>query len=168
MASVAVPPVRVIQHEPHAMMDLTGTSLGPLLGARELLGALAEGQVLLLLTDCAGARDDLFAWARQTGNEVIHTEPRARGATGFYLRKGRAGAVTAQARLDLRGALCPGPIVEAKRLLDGMRPGEVLELVSDCPGVRDDLFGWSAATGVQIVACIEHAAGVYAFYVRRP
>ena len=54
-----------------------------------LLLALAGGlpvdalaaQVLLLLSDCPGTRDDLFAWARQTGNEVTHTEPRERGAT---------------------------------------------------------------------------------------
>jgi TusA-related sulfurtransferase len=81
-----------VVEEPAAMVDLTGlTCPGPILGAKEILDALKDGQVLLLLSDCPGTRDDLFAWARQTGNEVIHTEPRPRNATGYYVRKGRAG-----------------------------------------------------------------------------
>ena len=80
--------------EPAAMVDLTGlTCPGPILGAREILEGLRDGQVLLLLSDCPGTRDDLFSWARQTNNEVIHTEPRDRGATGYYVRKGRSGTV---------------------------------------------------------------------------
>src|SRR5512137_2039796 len=127
-------------HEPDAMVDLTGlTCPGPILGARSILESLRDGQVLLLLSDCPGTRDDLFAWARQTGNEVIRTEARERGATGYYLRKGRSGAMPAHVRLDLRGVACPGPIIEARQLLKGMHSGEILQLVSDCPGVRDDI-----------------------------
>lgn len=150
------------------MVDLTGlTCPGPILGAKEILDGLKDGQVLLLLSDCAGTSDDLFAWARQTGNEVMRTEPRGRGATAYYLRKGRVEAVAAHARLDLRGVVCPGPIVEAKQLLKGMRAGEVLRLVSDCPGVRDDIVGWARVTGVEIVATVEPAAGVHEFYLRK-
>ncbi len=161
-------PAAVLE-EPAAMVDLTGlTCPGPILGAKEILDALRDGQVLLLLSDCPGSRADLFAWARQTGNEVIHTEPRARGATGYYLRKGRGRAIQAQARLDLRGAVCPGPIVEAKQLLKGMGPGEVLQLVSDCPGIGDDLAGWARVTGVEIVGTAQAEGGAQAFYLRKP
>ena len=154
--------------EPAAMVDLTGlTCPGPILGAREILDGLRDGQVLLLLSDCPGTRDDLFAWARQTGNEVIHTQPRERGATGYYLRKGRSGPVAAHVRLDLRGVSCPGPIVEARQLLKGMRPGEVLKLVSDCPGVRDDIAGWAEATHVEIVSTAGAGAGAFEFYLRK-
>ncbi len=156
------------RHEPDALVDLTGlTCPGPILGAKEILDGLKDGQVLLLLSDCPGTSDDLFAWARQTGNEVIHTEARERGGTGYYLRKGRAEKIAAHARLDLRGAVCPGPIVEAKLLLKGMHAGEVLKLVSDCPGVRDDVVGWARATGVEIVATVELGAGVHEFYLRK-
>jgi len=154
--------------EPAAMVDLTGlTCPGPILGAKEILDALKDGQVLLLLSDCAGTRDDLYAWARQTGNEVIHAEARARGATGYYVRKGRARPIAVHARLDLRGALCPGPIVESKQLLKGMRPGEVLKLVSDCPGIMDDITGWAKVTGVEIVAVGEAEAGAHEIYLRK-
>src|SRR5512141_2971531 len=126
------------------MVDLTGlTCPGPILGAKEVLDGLKDGQVLLLLSDCSGTRDDLFSWARQTGNEVIHTEPRPDGATAYYVRRGRADTPPANVRLDLRGVVCPGPIVEAQQLLKAMRAGEVLKLVSDCPGVRDDIVGWA-------------------------
>jgi len=155
--------------EPNAMVDLTGlTCPGPILGAKEILDGLRDGQVLLLLSDCPGTRDDLYAWARQTGNEVIHTEPRERGATAYFLRKGVSDTIAAQVRLDMRGVACPGPIVEARQLLKGMRRGEVLKLVSDCPGVRDDVVDWVRETGLELVAGIETAAGVNEFYIRRP
>ncbi len=154
--------------EPSAMVDLTGlTCPGPILGAKEILDGLREGQVLLLLSDCPGTRDDLYAWARQTGNEVIHSEPRERGATGYFLRKGVSDTIPAQVRLDMRGVSCPGPIVEAKQLLKGMRVGEVLKLVSDCPGVRDDIVGWVQATGFELVATVEPSVGVNEFFIRR-
>lgn len=155
--------------EPAAMVDLTGLHCpGPVLGAREILEALKDGQVLLLLSDCPGTREDLFSWARQTGNEVIHTEPRPRGATGYYVRKGRAKAIAVHAKLDLRGALCPGPIIEAKQLLKGLAPGEILKLVSDCPGIRDDIAGWAHVTGIEIVAIGETETGANEFYLRKP
>ena len=57
----------------------------------------------------------------------------------------------------MRGAVCPGPIVEAKQLLKGMRTGEVLKLVSDCPGVRDDIVGWAQSTGTELVTEAQRA-----------
>jgi TusA-related sulfurtransferase len=150
------------------MVDLTGlTCPGPILGARSILESLRDGQVLLLLSDCPGTRDDLFAWARQTGNEVTYTEPRERGATGYYLRKGRPSTVSAHVRLDLRGVACPGPIVQARQLLKGMRPGEVLKLVSDCPGVRDDVAGWAEATSLELVSTAGAGDGAFEFYLRK-
>lgn len=164
-ADAATSPIR---HEPNAMVDLTGlTCPGPILGAKEILGGLRDGQVLLLLSDCPGTRDDLFAWARQTGNEVIHTEPRDAHTTAYYLRKGRSHALPAHVRLDLRGVVCPGPILEAKQLIKGMRSGEVLKLVSDCPGVRDDITGWAQATGIELAAVQEIGAGVLEFFLRK-
>ncbi len=150
------------------MVDLTGlTCPGPIIGAKQILDGLREGQVLMLLSDCPGTRDDLFAWTRHTGNEVIHTESRPNGTTAYYLRRGRAGPVAAHVRIDLRGVVCPGPIVEAKQLLKGMRSGEVLKLVSDCAGVREDILGWAKMTHVEIVAIRETEPGVIEFFLRK-
>ena len=45
-------------------------------------------------------------------------------------------------RLDVRGTKCPVPIVKAKKEMDTMRPGEVLEVVATDPGSVPDFQGW--------------------------
>jgi TusA-related sulfurtransferase len=69
--------------------------------------------------------------------------------------------------LDIRGVACPGPIVEAKKLLNGMHAGEVLRLMSNCPGISADIKGWTHATGLVLVDSIETAPGEYDFYIRK-
>jgi TusA-related sulfurtransferase len=62
---------------------------------------------------------------------------------------------------------CPGPIVEAKKLLDGMRSGEVLLLISNCPGSPADVDAWTRSTKLELVAKQEVAPGTFQFYVRK-
>lgn len=152
-----------------ATLDLTGlTCPGPILGAKKIVDGLGAGQVLRLLSDCAGTRDDLIAWCRQTGNELVHAETHADGAVAYFLRKGRAGPIAANAVLDMRGVTCPGPIIEAKQFIKAMGPGEVLKLVSNCPGTRADISDWTAATGLRLLATVEAGAGVLEFYIGKP
>ena len=70
--------------------------------------------------------------------------------------------------LDLRGVVCPGPIVEAKKLLNGMRAGETLKLVSNCPGIGDDVADWVKATGYRLLATEEIGPGEFEFYIGKP
>ena len=152
--------------EPAAMVDLTGlTCPGPILGAREILEGLRDGQVLLLLSDCPGTRDDLFAWAEQTRNNILKTEAMPDGGTGYYIMKGKGTEREANVILDIRGVLCPGPIVEAKKLLNGMNSGEILKLVSNCPGISADVADWVKATGLRLVASEETGPGEFEFYI---
>jgi TusA-related sulfurtransferase len=51
----------------------------------------------------------------------------------------------------MRGVSCPGPILEARKLLDGMKAGEVLQLVSDCPGSADDVVSWAKAGAAELL-----------------
>jgi tRNA 2-thiouridine synthesizing protein A len=150
------------------VLDMKGlTCPGPLLGAKRMVDDLDAGQVLLLISDCPGTHDDLLAWTRQTGNQVLNTEKMEGGATGYYIQKGKAHAHKANVLLDIRGVHCPGPIVEAKKLLNGMKSGEVLKLISNCPGIRSDITGWASATGMKIIDTIEVASGEYEFYVQK-
>jgi tRNA 2-thiouridine synthesizing protein A len=150
------------------VLDMKGlTCPGPLLGAKRMVDDLEAGQVLLLISDCPGTHDDLLAWTRQTGNQVLNTEKMEGGATGYYIQKGKAHAHKANVLLDIRGVHCPGPIVEAKKLLNGMKSGEVLKLISNCPGIRSDITGWASATGMKIIDTIEVASGEYEFYVQK-
>lgn len=151
----------------NVVLDLKGlTCPGPLLSAKRMVDDLEAGQILLLVSDCPGTQDDLFAWAKQTGNQVLKTEKRPDGGTGYYIQKGRK-AHKANVLLDIRGVACPGPVVEAKKLLNGMKAGEVLQLISDCPGIRSDITDWAEATSMKILDTVEIAAGEYEFYVQK-
>lgn len=154
----------------HVVLDMKGLSCPkPLVGAKRMMDELAPGQVLLLISNCPGTPDDLFAWAALTGNQIIKTEKMADGSTGYHLQKGGKTAKHPHAHvmLDIRGAVCPGPIVEAKKLLNGMHAGEVLKLTSDCPGVASDIEGWAATTGMTILESLESAPGLHEFYIRK-
>jgi TusA-related sulfurtransferase len=154
--------------KPHVTLDMRGTACpGPLLGAKRILDELLAGEVMLLISDCPGSRDDLSSWPKYADVEIVDTEELADGGSGYYIRKGRTRRVSPNAVLDMRGATCPGPIVEAKKLLDGMRRGEVLQLVSDCPGIRADVRSWVRATGLELADAVESAPGEYQFQVRK-
>lgn len=140
---------------------------GPLLGAKRVLDELLAGEVMLLISDCPATKDDLLSWPRYAEVKILKTRKLPRGGTGYYIRKGNARRVSPNAVLDVRGATCPGPIVEAKKLLNGMRQGEVLQLVSDCPGIRADVRSWTKATGLELADARESAPGEYVFHIRK-
>lgn len=45
-------------------------------------------------------------------------------------------------RLDVRGAKCPIPIVKAKKEMDTMAVGDLLEVLATDPGSMADFRGW--------------------------
>lgn len=141
----------------------------PLLGAKKLIDDLQPGQTLRLISDCPGTADDLFAWAKVTGNVVLSTDKLADGKSSYLIqRAGGANATPiAHVMLDMRGVSCPGPIVQAKKLLEGMKAGEVLQLVSDCPGSADDIKSWAKAGVAELMFSHESGRGVHEFYLRK-
>ena len=154
--------------KPHITLDMKGAACpGPLLGAKRVLDELLAGEVMLLISDCPATKDDLNSWPRYADVEIVKTEKLPRGGTGYYIRKGKTRRVSPNAVLDMRGATCPGPIVEAKKLLNGMHKGEVLQIVSDCPGIRADVRSWVKATGLELADARESAAGEYQFSIRK-
>jgi TusA-related sulfurtransferase len=143
------------------------TCPAPLLGAKKMVDDLKEGQTLMLMSDCPGAQDDLFAWVKQTGNQVLKTDQIKDGGTGYYIKKGKGTQHNVSVLLDIRGVSCPGPIVEAKKLLNSMKSGEVLKLISNCPGVQSDIDDWVAATGFILLDTLKVASEDYEFYIRK-
>lgn len=149
-------------------LDMRGLSCpAPLLGAKRVVDDLKNEQILLLISDCPGTKDDLFSWAEHTNNVVLKTEPIPDGGTGYYIMKGKGTECKSNVILDIRGVLCPGPIVEAKKLLNGMKSGEVLKLISNCPGIRSDIIGWASMTDVIIIDTVEVAIGEYEFFLQK-
>ncbi len=159
-----------MSENPAVTIDMSGMPCpAPLLGAKKIIDDLQPGQVMLLLSDCPGTQDDLFAWCKYTGNELVSTERQASGKTAYALKKagGATSTPIAHVTLDMRGVSCPGPILEAKKLLDGMKGGEVLQLVSDCPGAVADVKSWSQATGIELLASLPMARGAHEFYLKK-
>jgi tRNA 2-thiouridine synthesizing protein A len=48
----------------------------------------------------------------------------------------------ADQRLDCTGLLCPEPVIRTAERVGEMRPGQVLEVVGDDPGMQIDLPAW--------------------------
>lgn len=154
--------------KPQVTLDMRGSACpGPLLGAKRVLDELLAGEVLLLISDCPGTKDDLLAWPKYTDVTVLKSGQADQGGTEYFIRKGKSRRISANAVLDMRGTTCPGPIVEAKKLLNGMRDGEVVRLVSDCPGIRADVRSWVKATGLELANARESAPGEFVFHIRK-
>lgn len=153
---------------PVATLDFSGMSCpAPLVGAKRVVDDLKPGQTLVLISDCPGTPDDLASWAKVTGNEVLLTEKREGGKTAFTIRKGGGEKRRVNVTLDIRGVSCPGPIVEAKRLLDAMQSGEVLLLISNCPGTPADVRAWAKGGAIELEAAVEAGRGTHEFYLKK-
>lgn len=157
------------KQEPVVILEMSGLSCpAPLLGAKRVVEDLSAGQRMRLISNCPATADDLFTWASHTGNTVVSTEPLDGSRTAYTVEKGnnlvkRIGNVV----LDMRGVTCPGPILEAKKLLEGMRQDEVLVLVSDCPGSRTDVLTWVENTAIELIDKYEAAPNTIEYYLRK-
>jgi tRNA 2-thiouridine synthesizing protein A len=68
--------------------------------------------------------------------------------------------------VDARGSACPGPLLEAKKAIGSVMVGEVLEVLSNDPGTKDDIPAWAGKVGH---ACLGYAEadGYERIFVRR-
>jgi TusA-related sulfurtransferase len=55
--------------------------------------------------------------------------------------------VKAAAVVDCRGSACPGPLMEAKKAIGKVKVGEVLEVLSNDAGTKDDIPLWAQKVG---------------------
>lgn len=155
--------------EPDVTLNMAGLSCpGPIIGAKKMIDEMDDGQILLLISDCPGTKDDLYSWAANTGNQVLKVERFADGTSGYFVKHGTGAKRVANVVLDMRGSVCPGPILEAKKLINGMHSGEILRLISNCPGSRDDVEDWAHSTGLGLVEIIQIGAHEFEFYIRKP
>ena len=54
-------------------------------------------------------------------------------------------------RLDVRGTKCPVPIIRAKKEIDGMQAGDVLEVLATDPGSMSDFQGWAKTSKLAVL-----------------
>ncbi len=53
--------------------------------------------------------------------------------------------------LDVRGKLCPIPVIHTQNRVRDMAPGEELEVVATDPGTLNDIPAWCRINGHQVL-----------------
>ncbi|MDG0793939.1 sulfurtransferase TusA family protein [Cohnella ginsengisoli] len=68
--------------------------------------------------------------------------------------------------LDTKGMACPMPIVKAKKALDGLAPGQIMEVQSTDKGSVNDFQAWVKQTKHELLSYKEES-GIYKFFVKK-
>jgi len=68
--------------------------------------------------------------------------------------------------LDCVGLYCPLPIVHTARKIKELKTGQVLEVLSDDEGIKEDMPHWCKATGNEFLG-IQEEKGVYRVFVKK-
>ena len=68
--------------------------------------------------------------------------------------------------LDLKGMVCPIPIVKVSQAVKGMQIGEMVEAFATDPGVLGDIPAWCKTSGNEMVK-MERADKGFRFVVRK-
>ena len=74
--------------------------------------------------------------------------------------------VAIDVKIDCLGLFCPMPILKTREAMKTLRPGQVLEMISDDPASDADMRSWSAKTGHELLEADRDGA-VYRFLVRK-
>lgn len=68
--------------------------------------------------------------------------------------------------VDARGVACPGPLLEAKRMVPSVPLHGVMEVISSDEGTSEDVPLWARKVGHQYLGTVADA-GLWHIYVRR-
>ncbi len=69
--------------------------------------------------------------------------------------------------LDLKGLLCPMPVVKIAQAIKKIEVGEAIEATATDPGVMADIPAWTRSTGNELVTMEKVEGKVIRFVVKR-
>lgn len=69
--------------------------------------------------------------------------------------------------LDVKGLTCPMPLLKTKKVLKGMAAGQVLEVQGTDPGSKNDIPGFCAKGGNELLAMADEAGGVTRYFIKK-
>jgi tRNA 2-thiouridine synthesizing protein A len=72
----------------------------------------------------------------------------------------------ADASLDCMGLYCPMPIVKTAQKIKDLKVGQVLEILADDKGIKQDMPAWCQTTGNECLG-IEESGGEIRVYVKK-
>ena len=68
--------------------------------------------------------------------------------------------------LDCVGLFCPQPLFQTREAIDGLKPGEVLEMISDDPAAEEDIKRFAKRTGNILLLFERLEDGVQRFLIQ--
>lgn len=75
-------------------------------------------------------------------------------------------SVKADQTIDATGLACPMPIVRAKKAIEGLQSGQVLEVHTTDRGSKSDLTAWAKSGGHELMQHAEED-GVLKFWIKK-
>jgi len=68
--------------------------------------------------------------------------------------------------VDARGTGCPGPLLEAKKAIGTIKPGDIMEVLSADEGTKVDIPKWCTKQGHEYLGTIDES-GYYRIFLRK-
>jgi len=68
--------------------------------------------------------------------------------------------------LDVSGLCCPMPVLKAKKAIDTLATGQILEVIGTDPGSKSDMPAWANRAGHEFLGS-EEENGKFKFYIRK-
>jgi len=63
--------------------------------------------------------------------------------------------------LDTLGLKCPQPILKVAVKVKEIQPGDMLEVLADCPSFPDDIKAWCTRTNKTLLVCADEGDGKF-------
>jgi tRNA 2-thiouridine synthesizing protein A len=74
--------------------------------------------------------------------------------------------IKADKTLDAKGLDCPMPLLKAKKAMEKMEPGQVLEILGTDKGSKVDLPGWCERVGHTYLG-VNEETDFFRFYIKK-
>ena len=75
-------------------------------------------------------------------------------------------AVAPDVIIDTTGLICPMPVLRAKKAIDGLEQGQLLNVISNDAATRSDISMLVRRLGLELLETIE-SSGVIEFYIKK-
>jgi tRNA 2-thiouridine synthesizing protein A len=69
--------------------------------------------------------------------------------------------------VDARGTACPGPLLEAKKAIGTIKPGEIMEILSSDEGTKVDIPKWCTKQGHEFLGTVEFSGYFRIFMMKK-
>ena len=74
--------------------------------------------------------------------------------------------IKADKTLDAKGLDCPMPLLKAKKAIESLESGQILEILGTDEGSRIDLPGWCERVGHTFLG-VKEEADCFRFYIKK-